>query len=739
MIKKIIIKNQATFDEAGVELDNLKPINVIYGSNGTGKSTVGRVLNDIDSFQNSSIEWKDDISLDILTYNKEFCEKNYCEQMPGVFTLGKATSESIKQINEKKEYLRQTLEAESKYEKSLKIQEEQRYDKESSFREAVWNDLLKRYKDRFSKTAIAGGTKEKFFQKVLDAYYKRTEPALTLEYLTDRAKMIFNDDRVCYSEIDEINFIELQSIESNPIWSKKIVGNQDLDIASLIIELGNSDWVHQGLGYIDKSGEICPFCQQRTLNKELKDKICSFFDASYKNDISTIRKMQDDYNKFQNRIVNKLNFLLENNENQNNSYLDIKMLDSYVLEFKLLIEKNQNLILKKLKEPSRVIKLESSNKCVNRINKILNDYNEKVNKNNQLVDNVTEEHNKLVSQIYNFYAVSYSSAIGAYLTEIDSINRAIDGLTAKIETAITRKKTIENEIQNLEKNITSIAPAVNEINRLLRVLGFTNFYIREDPKVSNHYHIVRENEELASHTLSEGEKNFITFLYYMQLVKGSHAPDGVTRDRILVIDDPVSSLDSNVLFIISTLLREVFNDIHEGKSSVKQVILLTHNVYFHKEVSFLNKDCKWKDNIYYWIIRKNQNISKIEFYDKSNPVKSSYDLLWDEIRCIDGGIKENHSLIGLQNSMRRIIENYFKMFGGISCDEILNKFENIDEKRMCKSLLSWINDGSHSFLDDIYVESLDSQIESYYEIFKKIFVVMGQDAHYEMMMNKRYN
>ena len=36
----------------------------------------------------------------------------------------------------------------------------------------------------------------------------------------------------------------------------------------------------------------------------------------------------------------------------------------------------------------------------------------------------------------------------------------------------------------------------------------------------------------------------------MQLVKGSHNPDGVTTNRVLVIDDPVSSLDEHNIHII---------------------------------------------------------------------------------------------------------------------------------------------------------------------------------------------
>ena len=62
----------------------------------------------------------------------------------------------------------------------------------------------------------------------------------------------------------------------------------------------------------------------------------------------------------------------------------------------------------------------------------------------------------------------------------------------------------------------------------------------------HYYQIKRENGEIANSTLSEGEITFITFLYFMQLVKGGNTPETTNSDRIIVIDDPISSLDSTI-------------------------------------------------------------------------------------------------------------------------------------------------------------------------------------------------
>ena len=115
---------------------------------------------------------------------------------------------------------------------------------------------------------------------------------------------------------------------------------------------------------------------------------------------------------------------------------------------------------------------------------------------------------------------------------------------------------------------------------------------------------------------------------------------------------------------------------------------------------------------------------------KDNPIKSSYDLLWHEYK----NSNDVKSHVVIQNIMRRIIENYFQILGGFSPEYILEKFDVPEERKICRSLLSWVNDGSHSFPDDIFVELSEWQLERYKDVFKKIFEKMNQLEHYEMMM-----
>jgi wobble nucleotide-excising tRNase len=231
----------------------------------------------------------------------------------------------------------------------------------------------------------------------------------------------------------------------------------------------------------------------------------------------------------------------------------------------------------------------------------------------------------------------------------------------------------------------------------------------------------------AAATLSEGAKSFVCFLYFYHLLHGSMSDSDLTTDRIVVFDDPVSSLDSDVLFIVSTLIKRVLKEASEGIGQIKQAFLLTHNIYFHKEVSFdPNRGAESRAHETFWIVRKVNGVSRIVNY-KYNPIKTSYELLWSEVRS------PNRSNITIQNTLRRIIENYFKILGNIDTNEIIAKFEGKDQQ-VCASLFSWVNDGSHSAHDDLYVSVDDQVVARYPDVFRRIFETTEHHGHYRMMM-----
>jgi len=734
MIDSITIKNVATYDNEGIHINNLKKVNFIYGANGTGKTTISNYLknqND-DKYNDCEIIWKkNNLSVSTLVYNKKFRDENFgLGKIKGVFTLGKATKDEKELVESKLAELKNLKQLEETRRGSLKGHNDAKNIIETSFIELCWKKLKVEYENVFYE-AFKGALHKKIFKdKLLNEFDNNTNNLFSYDNLLERAKTIFGEVPKNIEPLSLIEFDYILQIEENSIWGKKVVGKRDIDIAGFIQQLNISDWVHQGKNYIQKDSNVCPFCQQETITDDFKKQLENFFDKSYINDINLLKELFSSYTALTSNILNELNNIEEREKNLGNTKLDIDKYSSYLKTLNSQIIANNEKLKTKLKEPSREITLQSVREQLELISNLINEANEKIRIHNQIVVDFNNQRNILINDIWKFLSEELRNEITEFKQNINDKNRAIESIEGFLEENNRRQSILEDEIKELNKNIVGIESTIDDINTLLRNMGFLSFKI-VSAEEKGYYQIIRENGEIAEDTLSEGEITFITFLYYYQKVKGGDSPDVVNEDKILVIDDPISSLDSNVLFIVSTLIKDLIKEMkdNEYKGNIKQIILLTHNVYFHKEVSYMDRGAE-SDKLNYWILRKNGNISSIEPYDKKNPIKSSYQLLWKELQS-----KSVTSTITIQNIMRRILENYFKVLGSYKDEEkIIKEFPNSEEQQICRSLYYWINDGSHCFSDALEIDTQDTTTEIYQEVFRKIFEYSGHIAHYDMMM-----
>ena len=730
MIKKITIKNVATYDNQGVQFEDLKKVNFIYGSNGCGKTTISNFIHDNTDrkFTECSLTWQNDLPLTVLVYNKEFRERNFGKgKLNGVFTLGEASADQIKEIEKKKEELKAIKADVQQKRETLDKQKQTKEELENSFKETTWIKVYKKNETAFKEAFQGSMQKETFKNKLLQEAESNDAQIETLQNLVEKAKTIFGEQPHRIEPISQISFNRLFEIETNEVWKKIIVGKADVDIARLIQKLNINDWVNQGREYIQE--DTCPFCQQKTITEDFKNQIERFFDETYLNDIKLLKDLKQEYNTLTQNIINELNGIENNQKVVRNSKLDIDKFSAYL---KTLISQNttnSEYINNKSKEPSRSIELISIKEQSDLLVALIDQANTEIKKHNDIVTNFATERSKLVKAIWKFLVEEYKTEITAFNNQKKGLEKGIDNLEKQRKAKLDEYNKLDTEIKKLSKDVTSIQPTIDEINRILKSYGFLNFEI-VPAQEEGFYKIQREDGTIAETTLSEGEITFITFLYYLQLTKGGISQDEVNNERVLVIDDPISSLDSNVLFVVSTLIKDIIKNIKADIGNVRQLILLTHNVYFHKEVSFIDGRTKVDNKTNFWILRKNDKVTTLQSFVMENPIQSSYELLWQELKS--NGVK---SSLTIQNIMRRIIENYFKLLGKYGDDDLILKFETKEEQEICRSLISWINDGSHSINDDLYVELQDRTIEAYKKVFKDIFVLTNHEGHYNMMMN----
>lgn len=734
MITKIEIKDTATYQNE--TLDNLNKINFIYGNNGSGKTTISRIVRDESKYPSCKVEWKDNTKLETLVYNSDFVEENFqpSQEIKGIFTLGKEEADTQKKIDLEKGEIEKNNKELADITSNIEKNENIKKDFISETKESFWK--IKQSLDKSPiMNALTGvrGKKDDFFNRVLKEYSENKAKLKSKEELEEFSQKCYLDPRIPITRFNNISFDVISELEKETILDKVIIGKEDLEVSALIKELNNSDWVKSGMSYISSQKVKCPFCQQ-DLPRDLENKLNLYFDKTYENDKRTVELLKKNYETETAQFIRSLKDIVDSQVKE----LDTESLRGYLIELQKVINSNNRILEKKVDNLSQKYKLTSISEFDEKINTLINTANVKIQEHNDFIKNLNNEKKNLEPLVWKYICNELNSNITNYNTKIESLDK--DKVALEVE---KEKKTVElakhkEELKQLEKKLTSVQPTLDSINKLLSDFNFTGFRLAKGNSEFT-YKIERLDGTPVEKTLSEGEKSFVTFLYFYNLLNGSQSSSGVVNNRIVVIDDPVSSLDNDILFIVSTLIRMMFNGLFDDSLSIKQLIILTHNLYFFKEVTF---DCGWnkteKNKLRFWTINKLSNLSHINFYEKSNPIKTSYELLWNIIRETEDD-NTKYDCIYLQNTMRRILEYYFKMLGNNPIRTQIDEFE-INERPIYKALISWINIGSHSQMEEVfYNERTETNTEIFLSVFKKIFEKTNQINHYNMMMKIETN
>jgi wobble nucleotide-excising tRNase len=733
MLESIAIKKIATYDDAGIQITNLKKVNFVYGANGSGKTTLTKLIDKPTDllFNNCSLVWKNGLELKALVYNKYFRDKNFGKgNIDGVFTLGQATKEEIEAIKQMQVALTEIKDNGIEKKTSLDNLIVLKQQADDEFKETAWVHVYKEYETEF-KEAFAGVMKKDSFKtKFLEEFQNNKATLKTYDELKEKSETIFGKTPTTMQAITTIDFARVLEIETDKIWQKKIIGKADVEIAKLIQKLNLNDWVNEGKNHLQED-ETCPFCQQPTITDNFKKQLANYFDEAFTIDTKLVKDNTEEYIRLAQNLTNLLQGIEAIEKANTETKLDTETFSAYLKTLFTQFISNKELLNNKTKEPSRSIELISVKEQLDNIKQLIIEANEEITMHNKIVSNYAAERSDLIKDIWKFLAEENKIIVENFGTKSNGFQKGIAALQKQHQDLRAKYSEQDKKIKEANKNVTSVQPSVDEINRTLQSYGFSNFKIVPSTTAKNQYQIQREDGTIAESTLSEGEITFITFLYFMQLAKGSTSQDSITEERILVVDDPISSLDSNILFVVSSQIKELIKAIKKGEGNIRQLLLLTHNVYFHKEVSFVDGRTLVNGDTNYWILRRKNNISAIQPFEMNNPIQNSYELLWQELKN-----KDKISGITIQNTMRRIIENYFKLLGKYVDDDLIKQFQNNQDQEICRSLISWINDGSHSIPDDLFVEHQGATIDKYFEVFRNIFDTMGHSEHYKMMMKE---
>ena len=722
---KIDLSKEELFYENEINFD--KNLNFVFGKNGTGKSTLTKLLKE-----------QEEVYYDVRVFQgfENMVGKN--NRLNAVI-LGEENNEIAQEIEIKKEDIKK------KEEELDKINLEIKEPKDNS------ENLWKKFEEIEKNIKQKENEKEKFYTEAASKIKNMGEPQIAkpnynkthFEAEKKNAKLLGEADieylkKLIKSEVKTAQEIEFPNINlQNELEKINSILGKKVEEKVRIKRLENNDekrnFAKKGL-HLHKVGEICSFCGN-IIKKEEYDELEKYF-------------LADDIEEFQKEIeIFKDNYkkIIESIENikfdKNNFYPNNIERLSQIIEVYEVIKEGIIKILKNFLEnlEKKDIFKESEKIFIDNIflnfNKISEEYDDLVKNNNS--SNLSEEKEKAKTDLrYHFIKLALDEfnektklyelnllkeKESEYKTEIENKEKEIIKLNNEI-------KKLNLEISQLEAQTKNEKKLVENINK--KIKHYTSFELvhKEDIEGKGFYNVkcLRTNEDRDITQISTGEKNIIALLYFIE--KLNEINEVETRDKLIIFDDPMNSNDDTMQYLIIEELQNLMGELLRNKKNDK-IILMTHNVHFYINIKYdfdKRKNDYEKNNNFIRLISDTKK-TKIKYIkNKDDDFKTNYESLWHETKILSTLSTCDPAI--LLNPIRRIVETYTK-FNGVDKKVFLSKIEGAKK---------FFDVNSHS-IDDLEADLNGKSKENIIEIFKECFEKNNSMEHLRKFWKEENN
>ena len=720
MASTIINLEQIKFEDSVTPLFKGKQLelsskNFIYARNGSGKSTLSKAI-----YNQKQSEFEVHVfnGFDSLIGENENLD---------AFSLAVNASEKEAEIKELKEKITKTeqdlsLVKKILVEKNGENEEPTLYD-ECLEKSRVFNELDRKIQNFYKDSARTISLKtdpvivdnprsynKKIFESEIKSACRLEETDINLyrKILQSVPKEIA---RISEKKINFENYIKAV----NEIISSKVVERV------LIDRLDNQrkiNFAKEGLE-IHKEENICSFCGNE-LSEEVLIELERYFSAD------EVKELQNRIKVGKEKITYLLNEIAANDKISTDDFFpDLKdevekeseKVNEYLVEQKSYLE----ILLKTLEQKESNLFVESENlelfvpNNVNyaEINRLIEIHNKNVldikNKQKEARDAIRYHEIKLLLENFQ-YDVQIER-----LTVLKSEKEEKELVYSQKE---DKKKELEQNLAEYRSQVDKLKPkaekeAIERINKKLRLKVSWELDHVDDDNLG--YYRIKEGERYRSvKQLSTGEKNVIAFLYFIERLE--EVKEGRKKNKIIVFDDPMSSNDDKMQYLIIWELQRLYQGKDRDKFNEDRdiMVILTHNIHFYLNVqphgNFKDKKdrTKYDKNNFYRI----DHHEFIKILSEKDDFKTNYEAMWVELK----DLYECGHKLSMLNTMRRIIETFLK-FNALN-QEIFYK-DN-------EQYLKLFNVNSHGIDDTTavqYTETIDEMRALFYQIFK--------DNHYE--------
>lgn len=716
MITELNIDGVASYKSKST-LSPTNKTSLIYGLNGAGKSTISEFLYNHTDPRFAKCSLKTSQPCEILVYNQSFLNDYFYEEdnLKGIFTLSKENKVALQQIEAEKKELEKHLIAQQENSKRATESATKLDQEKTKASGKVWE----------IKTNFTGGDRvlefcleslkrtELLFQHIIGLPLPENAPSYTIDDIKAEVSSLEGEGAIPFTKIPTLSAGWL-TIEGDSLWSKIIVGSQEGSVAEFITKTRNSDWVKQGLQYIsdDKDPQACPFCQKETITKNIVDSIRQVFDEDYEQDVEQLESIKIRYEA--------LTSGLSLQDISNSPLASKELVEAWGIASEALkasIRENILHIGNKIKSPSTPVVLTDTQSAVDVINDLIGGLNVLIEAHNDRLANKKKTREDIRSRFWAMMRWDYDQTISAYSQsasdlkdEASKISQEATKIDADVTASIGKLAALRKQTVNIEESIENINAGLVEI-------GIDGFSVM--PYGENFYRVSRAADQAnAFHSLSEGEKTVISFLYFMELCKGQKTAAEVPQPKVVVIDDPISSLSHLYVFNIGQLIKKYFiND-----KFYAQVFVLTHSLYFFYELTHTNKE-KRAETQHLFRIFKNTNGSAV-IPMKYEEIQNDYQSYWSII-------KDQASPPALiANCMRNIVEYFFSFVQKKDFNNVFQKPALSNDK--FTAFYRYMNRESHSLGQNIFdIKEFDHDV--FKEGLRLVFEECGYAEHYQAM------
>ncbi|MFT6502601.1 MAG: wobble nucleotide-excising tRNase [Crocinitomicaceae bacterium] len=729
MITKIDqIKNFGIFNNfnwtGSKDIEEFNDKNIIYGWNYSGKTTLSRVFSCLrnkstnDDYENSSFKISTDVGVfqssnlehfpyQVEVFNSDYVKENlswdYDEHINAIyFEVGDNAkiNKEIEEIKGKIDSINGTVDIKAKKDPFIKVIMEFEMFENSQFtteasriKNDVFSSLIEFNKGHLKKIAKRLGDNQDSHIIKSKEKLQELSKVVKLEEAKEALEEVFTN-----YNIDGLLGQSQLLLKSEP--SKNAV----LDI--LDSRRNAYKWVQGGVD-LHKPNDKCLFCDN-VIEKDRFKRLTSYFE----NEASTLKSN-----------IDELITLIDTEQ------LKIKNINfpSSVNDLNAGFQEAYSLLKTKLdKDITSHIKLSGRVKT-----KLITKRNSKIytpidvslakNKSNSILNGIIEINNLIKAN--NEFSEKFDSIIKATREEYQDhliakflIDNKFSIKERKHDKAMLALEKLEDEVSLHNKKIKRLtaSKSSNEEGCLQFGEFVQSFLSRDDIKVKlnsseNTFNLMR-GEELAKN-LSEGEKMAISFAHFLVHLS-SIEKKGALKDHVVFIDDPISSLDSNHIFQINSLLKEVFFDQTPDPKNpkqlmwgtkCKQIFISTHNFEFFNLLKELPKK-GFKKTSHYFISRNGTESSIEKLPNVYKTFSSEYHFLFGEILSFNRVRNKGASpkLLTIPNVLRRFVEMY-TLTKYPSNEEVDQRAVRVFGKEKSKRILKLLHHFSHfNSIDRIY-------------------------------------